>query len=189
MASATGLGAAVGALVTAGRGRTRLRALTIGPPRQRRVCRSNCSCSPWSGPASVSFLAVGNTTVQLTTLPTMRGRVMALQAVAFLGSTPTATGTVRPRRLDHRVSCPPTASRPTVEASSSHRGGRAPHGRHRPPRRWAGPSASLSPPPRPVSSVRRVAPRQLEYASLLPTALAQVSCPGRHPTGQPLSLI
>jgi hypothetical protein len=36
----------------------------------------------------VSFLAVGNTTVQLTTLPTMRGRVMALQAVAFLGSTP-----------------------------------------------------------------------------------------------------
>jgi|SRR5450756_1341454 hypothetical protein len=30
MASATGLGAAVGALVTAGRGRTRLRALTIG---------------------------------------------------------------------------------------------------------------------------------------------------------------
>src|SRR5450759_4232412 len=37
---------------------------------------------------SVSFLAVGNTTVQLTTLPTMRGRVMALQAVAFLGSTP-----------------------------------------------------------------------------------------------------
>jgi len=97
MASATGLGAAVGALVTAGRGRTRLRALTIGPqrsscsswpPRQRRVCRSNCWCSPWSGPASVSFLAVGNTTVQLTTLPTMRGRVMALQAVAFLGSTP-----------------------------------------------------------------------------------------------------
>src|SRR5664280_378223 len=58
------------------------------PPRQRRVCRSNCWCSPWSGPASVSFLAVGNTTVQLTTLPTMRGRVMALQAVAFLGSTP-----------------------------------------------------------------------------------------------------
>jgi hypothetical protein len=30
MASATGLGAAVGALVTAGRGRIRLRALTIG---------------------------------------------------------------------------------------------------------------------------------------------------------------
>jgi len=26
----------------------------------------------------VSFLAVGNTTVQLTTLPPMRGRVMAL---------------------------------------------------------------------------------------------------------------
>ena len=44
--------------------------------------------APWSGPASVSFIAVGNTTVQLTTLPTMRGRVMALQAVAFLGSTP-----------------------------------------------------------------------------------------------------
>jgi MFS family permease len=36
----------------------------------------------------VSFLAKGNSTLQLAAAPHMRGRVMALWAVAFLGSTP-----------------------------------------------------------------------------------------------------
>jgi len=40
------------------------------------------------GWASVSFLALGNSTLQLEADPTMRGRVMALWSVAFLGSTP-----------------------------------------------------------------------------------------------------
>jgi MFS family permease len=40
------------------------------------------------GAASVSFLSKGNSTLQLAAAPQMRGRVMALWAVAFLGSTP-----------------------------------------------------------------------------------------------------
>ena len=40
------------------------------------------------GGASVGFLSKGNSTLQLTAAPQMRGRVMALWAVAFLGSTP-----------------------------------------------------------------------------------------------------
>ncbi|RPI24936.1 MAG: MFS transporter [Actinobacteria bacterium] len=40
------------------------------------------------GAASISFLALGNATLQLNSAPDMRGRVMGLWAVAFLGSTP-----------------------------------------------------------------------------------------------------
>jgi MFS family permease len=40
------------------------------------------------GAGSVGFLAIGNATLQLNASPSMRGRVMALWAVAFLGSTP-----------------------------------------------------------------------------------------------------
>jgi MFS family permease len=40
------------------------------------------------GAAGVSFLALGNSTLQLATTPGMRGRVMGLWAVAFIGSTP-----------------------------------------------------------------------------------------------------
>ncbi|MFH1330022.1 MAG: MFS transporter [Actinomycetota bacterium] len=40
------------------------------------------------GAASIAFLALGNATLQLASAPEMRGRVMALWAVAFLGSTP-----------------------------------------------------------------------------------------------------
>jgi MFS family permease len=40
------------------------------------------------GWGSVSFMATGNTTLQLNSAPNMRGRVMSLWAVAFLGSTP-----------------------------------------------------------------------------------------------------
>jgi predicted MFS family arabinose efflux permease len=40
------------------------------------------------GAASFAFIAVANTTLQLTSRPDMRGRVMALYAIAFLGSTP-----------------------------------------------------------------------------------------------------
>ena len=36
----------------------------------------------------MTFLATGNSTLQLQSDPSMRGRVMSLWAVAFLGSTP-----------------------------------------------------------------------------------------------------
>lgn len=40
------------------------------------------------GALSVLFIALGNTILQLTSEPTMRGRVMSLWAIAFLGTTP-----------------------------------------------------------------------------------------------------
>jgi MFS family permease len=40
------------------------------------------------GAASINVLATGNTTLQLRAAPELRGRVMALWAVAFLGTTP-----------------------------------------------------------------------------------------------------
>jgi MFS family permease len=40
------------------------------------------------GGMGVSFIALGNSTLQLTAAPEMRGRVMGLWAVAFLGTTP-----------------------------------------------------------------------------------------------------
>lgn len=40
------------------------------------------------GAASIGFLALGNATLQLAATPEMRGRVMGLWAMAFLGSTP-----------------------------------------------------------------------------------------------------
>ena len=40
------------------------------------------------GATSITFLALGNATLQLNASPQMRGRVMGLWAVAFLGSTP-----------------------------------------------------------------------------------------------------
>ncbi|MGO9457169.1 MAG: MFS transporter, partial [Acidimicrobiales bacterium] len=40
------------------------------------------------GVGSISFIATANATLQLRADPAMRGRVMALYAIAFLGSTP-----------------------------------------------------------------------------------------------------
>jgi MFS family permease len=40
------------------------------------------------GAASISFVATNNATLQLRADPSMRGRVMSLNAIAFLGSTP-----------------------------------------------------------------------------------------------------
>ncbi len=40
------------------------------------------------GACSVTFLSLGNATLQLNSEPSMRGRVMSLWSVAFLGSTP-----------------------------------------------------------------------------------------------------
>jgi len=40
------------------------------------------------GATSISFMATANATVQLNSTATMRGRVMSLYGVVFLGSTP-----------------------------------------------------------------------------------------------------
>jgi MFS family permease len=40
------------------------------------------------GAASIGFLATANASLQLGSKPSMRGRVMALYAMAFLGTTP-----------------------------------------------------------------------------------------------------
>ena len=41
-----------------------------------------------AGAASITFMSTGNSTLQLTADPSMRGRVMSLWFVAFQGSTP-----------------------------------------------------------------------------------------------------
>ncbi|HTW07466.1 MAG TPA: MFS transporter [Acidimicrobiales bacterium] len=97
LTAAMGAGAVLGGLVTATRGKTGLRALSIaalvfavailataGSP-SLDLAYGAMALVGWG---SVSFLATGNTTLQLHSAPNMRGRVMALWAVAFLGSTP-----------------------------------------------------------------------------------------------------
>ncbi len=95
--AAMGIGAVVGGLRTAARGKTGSRALTRAALAFG-VCMSFAALSPvlaveflaiaLVGFASVSFLSMANSTLQLSTDPQMRGRVMALWAVAFMGSTP-----------------------------------------------------------------------------------------------------
>lgn len=97
LTSAMGAGAIVGGLVVAGHGRTGLRPLSaaaaifglaiLGAAVAPSVVTSLVALAV-VGAASVTFLAVGNSTLQLTAEPRFRGRVMALWAVAFLGSTP-----------------------------------------------------------------------------------------------------
>jgi MFS family permease len=43
---------------------------------------------PLVGAASIAFITLANATLQLTAAPEMRGRVIALYGVAFLGTTP-----------------------------------------------------------------------------------------------------
>jgi MFS family permease len=97
MTAAMGVGAVIGGLYVAAKGRTGLRALTmaalafgivIGLAAAAPTLWLELVALALVGAASVSFLAKGNSTLQLTAAPQMRGRVMALWAVAFLGSTP-----------------------------------------------------------------------------------------------------
>jgi len=97
LTSAMGVGAIAGGLVVAGRGRTGLKPLSIAAAMfGLAILAAAAAPSVWValialtvvGATSVTFLAVGNTTLQLTAEPRFRGRVMALWAVAFLGTTP-----------------------------------------------------------------------------------------------------
>jgi MFS family permease len=97
LTSAMGAGAIVGGLVVAGHGRTGLRPLTAAAAVFGAAILA-IALSPSlpvavlalaaTGAASITFLATGNTTLQLASEPRFRGRVMALWTVAFLGSTP-----------------------------------------------------------------------------------------------------
>ena len=97
LTASMGVGAVIGGLYVAARGNTGLRALTAASAVFAAVL-ALAAIAPvlWLelvalalvGGASVGFLAKGNSTLQLTASPQMRGRVMALWAVAFLGSTP-----------------------------------------------------------------------------------------------------
>jgi MFS family permease len=97
MTAAMGVGAVIGGLFTAARGRTGLRPMIIASAGFG-VAILACAFSPvlglayaallFVGWASVSFIAIGNSTIQLTAEPSMRGRAIALWQVAFQGTTP-----------------------------------------------------------------------------------------------------
>jgi MFS family permease len=95
--AAMGIGAVIGGLYVAARGRTGIKALTwgaaiFGVTMLAAAAAPNIAVELVAiaavGAASVAFLSTGNSTLQLESDPQMRGRVMALWAVAFLGSTP-----------------------------------------------------------------------------------------------------
>jgi MFS family permease len=97
MTAAMGVGAVAGGLLVAARGRTGVRTLVIAAAAFG-VAFAFAALAPslpfelvalaLVGWASISFMSTGNSTLQLTAAPTMRGRVMSLWFVAFQGSTP-----------------------------------------------------------------------------------------------------
>ncbi|MEX0989915.1 MAG: MFS transporter [Actinomycetota bacterium] len=95
--SMMGVGSFVGALVLAHRARPgrRLLALAAVAVGVLSVAAGIAPTFGWElgivvllGLASIAFMITGNTTLQLTADPAMRGRVMSLYSVVFLGSTP-----------------------------------------------------------------------------------------------------
>ena len=92
-----GIGSVVGGLIAAGRPRRGISAL-VGTAGLFGLAVLAAALAPTLlaeeillllvGACSVTFLSRGNATLQLNAEPTMRGRVMSLWSVAFLGSTP-----------------------------------------------------------------------------------------------------
>jgi MFS family permease len=97
MTAAMGVGAVLGGLLVAARGKTGLRPLVIAATGFG-AALALATVAPslplelvalgLAGWASISFMSMGNSTLQLTAAPRMRGRVMSLWFVAFQGSTP-----------------------------------------------------------------------------------------------------
>lgn len=96
LVGAMGVGAVIGGVVGAGRATVGVRvislaavgfgvstALTAVAP----TVASAAACLVLTGAASIWFLSTGNATLQLHARPELRGRVMALWTVAFIGST------------------------------------------------------------------------------------------------------
>ena len=97
MTAAMGVGAVVGGLFVAARGRTGLRPLVLasfgfGAAMAAATLAPSLAIAvvalALAGAGSISFMSTGNSTLQLNSEPEMRGRVMALWFVAFQGSTP-----------------------------------------------------------------------------------------------------
>ena len=97
MTGAMGVGAVLGGLVVAARGKTGMRPLVVAAW-VFGVAVALAALAPslglelaalaLAGAASISFMSTGNSTLQLAAAPSMRGRVMSLWFVAFQGSTP-----------------------------------------------------------------------------------------------------
>ena len=97
MTASMGIGAVAGGLLTATRGKTGLRPLasaagvfgvTVGLAALAPSLALELIALAAAGAASITFMATGNSTLQLRREPSMRGRVMALWFVGFQGSTP-----------------------------------------------------------------------------------------------------
>ncbi len=97
MTAVMGLGAVIGGLVVATRGRTGAGALVLSAAGfgAAMVLATVAPTLPIEllamalvGAGSIAFMSMGNATLQLRAAPEMRGRVMALWFVAFQGSTP-----------------------------------------------------------------------------------------------------
>jgi MFS family permease len=103
MTGAMGLGAVLGGLLVAARGKIGVRPLVVAATGFG-VAMSFAALAPslpaelivlmFVGWASISFMSIGNSTLQLTADPAMRGRVMSLWFVSFQGSTPIGGPTV-----------------------------------------------------------------------------------------------
>jgi MFS family permease len=97
MASVMGAGAVVGGLVSAARAKPRARALCLAAVGWG-IAILAAAAAPdlalelaalvFVGYGSITFNSLAKTTLQLASRPDMRGRVMALWALAWLGSTP-----------------------------------------------------------------------------------------------------
>jgi len=97
LTAAMGFGAVIGGLFTATRGRTGLRTMTFAATGFG-VGMLCVALAPTlaigfvamavTGFAAICFMSTGNATLQLEATPSMRGRVMSLWAVGFMGSTP-----------------------------------------------------------------------------------------------------
>jgi MFS family permease len=97
LTSAMGVGAIAGGLVVAGRASTGVGAVT-GAALGFGIAIALAAVAPslplelaallLVGAGSAAFISIGNATLQLASDPRFRGRVMALWAIAFLGSTP-----------------------------------------------------------------------------------------------------
>ena len=97
MTAAMGVGAVIGGLLVAARGKIGLRPLvlsalgfgaalvlaTVAPDLPLELVALAIA-----GAGSIAFMSMGNSTLQLNSAPEMRGRVMSLWFVAFQGSTP-----------------------------------------------------------------------------------------------------
>lgn len=97
MTAALGAGAVVGGLYIAARGRSGIQALVRSAATLAAAfLAATLAPNLWTelvalalvGATCVSFMSMSNSTLQLNAAPAMRGRIMALWAVAFVGSTP-----------------------------------------------------------------------------------------------------